>query len=72
LQAPEPQPPIKKLIKNYVYEEIEKPQSSSDSGRTSASKEFQHYERHTNAWLFNDFSVKVDAKKVYRFLAGGN
>jgi len=64
------------VIRPHTTESLSRPttepQSSLDSGRTSASKEFQHYGRHTNTWLFNDFSIKVNAKKVYRFLAGGN
>ena len=64
------------VIRPHTIESLSRPttepQSSSDGGRTNANKEFQHYGRHTNAWLFNDFSVKVNAKKVFGFLAGGN
>ena len=64
------------IIRPHTTESLSRPttepQSSPDSGRTSVSKEFQYYGRHANTWLFNDFSVKVNAKKVYMFLAGGN
>ena len=52
-----PKPPTRRSTASSAQSKASTSTSKSTSSSTRAQKEFHYYGRHTNQWLFNDFSV---------------
>lgn len=63
------QPPPRPNASTRVFSDPGQPAAPSapqlTSRRRQGSGDFQHYGRHSNQWLFNDFSVRETAKELF-------